>query len=200
MGARITLDGSGWRLHATANRVNSKVTINSSNFTPPTTTTANTGTATTHSNVFSFGYRFDKFNFVSWGEASYSKATDDQSLVIRNSALGVVSNKKLFEKQYGGYVLAGYRIGKLLPSVTYAQGTSYLGLPANTVTGTRYEGKTESYIAGLAYQVHDQATAKVEYLRTYVPSIGGGWYDVVQSSRSQRRFGDAVKAGVDFIF
>lgn len=199
IGGRVTLDGSGWRVHATANRIFSKVTINTQQYVAPTSVVTVTGTGATHSNVFSFGYRFDKFNFVSWGEATYSKATDNSTLPIRTSAGTTVSNKKLFEKSYGGYVLAGYRVGAFLPSVTYAQGTTYLGLPASA-TNSKYEGKTRSYIAGLSYAANDQVSVKAEYLRTYVPSIGGGWYDVVQSTKSTRKFGDAVKAGVDFIF
>lgn len=208
MGARVTLDGSGWRLHATANRIYSKIAIDTTSY-PAAAGGAGvrtTGSGQTHSNVFSFGYRFDKYNFVSWGEATYSKATDDgqkltlrSTLVANGSAAGAPISSTLFEKSYGGYVLAGYRVGKFLPTLTYARGTTYLGLPA-AANNAKYDGKTVSYIAGLSYAAHDQATFKVEYLRTYVPSIGGGWYDVVQSTKSQRRFGDAVKAGVDFIF
>lgn len=203
MGIRATLDGSGWRLHATANKVFSKITVDSNSFSG-NTYLRTTGTAKTNSNIFSVGYRYDKNNFVSWGEATYSKATDNASLtlnsnVVASGALAATSTKKLFEKSYGGYVLAGYRLGKFLPSATYAQGTTRLGLPT-TATNTKYEGKTESYIAGLAYQAHDQANLKLEFQRTYVPSAGGGWYDVTQSTTSTRRFGDVVKAGVDFIF
>lgn len=207
MGIRATLDGSGWRLHATANKVFSKVTVDSTAFSTVANSSLRTsGIANTHSNIFSFGYRFDKYNFVSWGEATYSKATDDQSLTLRTVAsangtlVAVPSTKKLFEKSYGGYALFGYRLGKFLPSLTYAQGTTYLGLPANPTTNAKYEGKTESYIAGLAYQAHDQASLKLEFQRTYVKNIGSGWYDVVQSTTSTRKFGDVVKAGVDFIF
>lgn len=208
-GVRASLDGSGWRLHATANRAFSKVTYDANSFgtsAPVANVALNTkGTAKTNSNIFTFGYRFDKFNFVSWGEATYNKGLDKQNLTLttRSAAAGTFitsSTKQLFEKAYGGYVLAGYRMGKFLPTVTYARGTTYLGLPANSATNQKFEGQTTSYIAALAYQPHDQVIVRTEFLRTYVPSIGGGWQDVAQSSTSKRKFGDAVKAGVDFIF
>jgi hypothetical protein len=196
-GARITLDGSGWRLHATYNQMFSKASITLPTVTGGIIVTGTTETAQTRSEAMSFGYRYDKHNFVSWGEVMHLKAKD----------MGTFTNpfissrgKRLFEKSYGGYVLAGYRLGKFLPSVTLAQGTTYLGLPTSTTTNAKYEGKTTSYIAGLAYQMHDQAILRAEYQRTHVPSIGGGWYDVVQSTKSTRKFGEAVKAGVDFIF
>lgn len=202
-GARLTLDGSGWRLHATANKIFSKVTVDSSSYIPSGAAVRTTGSAKTHSNIFSFGYRFDKYNFVSWGEASYNKGdVANLALATKLAANGTTvasSSKKLFEKSYGGYILAGYRFGKFLPTVTYAQGTTYLGLPT-TSNNSKFEGKTSSYIAGVTYQMHDQASVRVEYLRTYVPAVGAGWYDVTQSTTSSKRFGDAVKAGVDFIF
>lgn len=203
-GLRATLDGSGWRIHATANKIFSKIKVESESYTATNVLVRTTGLAKTGSNVFSFGYRYDKHNFVSWGEASYSKATDNQDLtlvtkVAANGTTVATSTKKIFEKTYGGYVLAGYRFGNFLPTITYAQGRTLLGLPASAINA-KYEGKTESYIAGLAYSLHDQATLKFEYMRTYVPSIGGGWYDVVQSTTSQKEYGDAVKAGIDFIF
>lgn len=205
MGARVTLDGSGWRLHATANRVFSKVTINNTSVSPGGVGINTTGSAKTNSDIYSLGYKVDKAGFVSWGEATYIKAKDDQNLtlttrVTANGSLAAApTTKKLFEKSYGGYVLVGYRFGAFLPTLTYSQGTTYLGLPAAS-NNAEYEGKTESYIAGLNYQAHDQVSMKVEYLRSYVPSINGGWYDVVQSTSSKKKHGDAVKAGVDFIF
>jgi hypothetical protein len=204
-GVRATLDGSGWRLHASYNRVFSKVKIDTESYATATgtTVTRTTGKAEVSSDIMSFGYRFDKYNFVSWGEMVYNKASDDVNLTLTNSALGVIANKKLFEKSYGGYVLMGYRLGKFLPSVTWAQGTQFLGLPedsSNTPLVSKYQGRTTAYIFGTSYQVNDQASLKFEYLNVKVPSIGGGWYDVAQSATSTKKSASAVKAGVDFIF
>lgn len=202
IGTRVTLDGSGWRLHATFNRVFSSVSVDASSYTTSTgnTTSRTTGNAKTHSNIYSFGFRYDKNNLVSWGDFIYANATDNSHLILTNSSSGIISNKKLFDKSYGGYVLLGYRFGKFLPSITFAKGTTKLGLPTDPVTNAKYEGRTTSYILGTAYQLNDQATAKIEYLRTYIPSAGEGWYDVSQASANTETHGDAVKAGIDFIF
>lgn len=211
-GGRLTLDGSGWRVHATYSRVFSKVAIDTIKYADATGTVSDTaaryvvrvtGKAVQNSEIISFGYRYDKHNFVSWGEMSHNKGKDENllSLTLCNSSGAACSAygtpKKLFDKSYGGYVLVGYRLGKFLPSFTYAQGTMYLGLPADT---QNYEGRTTTYTLSTAYQVNDQATARIEYKKLFMPSAGGGWYDVVQTSGNKNRHGDAIKAGIDFIF
>ncbi len=191
VGFRATLEGSEWTLHGTANRLNSNITIKGTGF---------GGTAATRTNIFTFGYRIDKSNFVSWGEVIYTKAIDDAMLKITNTAGNVtISNKQFLKDSYAGYVLMGYRFGKFLPSITYSQGTIDYGLPTGAAFD-KYQGKVETYIAGLSYQANDQVMVRGEYARSYVPSIGGGFYDVIQKPASTKKYGDAVKMGVDFIF
>lgn len=187
VGFRATLEGSGWTIHGTANRLNSDIKIEIPSL-PDVI-------AATRTNIFTFGYRIDKSNFVSWGEMIYTKAIDDAYISIP-----ALSYKKQFLKDsYAGYVLAGYRFGKFLPSITYSQGTIDYGLPTGAAFD-KYQGKVETYIAGLSYQANDQVMVRGEYLRSYVPSIGGGFYDVIQKPASTKKYGDAVKMGVDFIF
>lgn len=194
IGARATLDGSGWRLHATANQFKSKMTISYLTSLPSTKyTSINEATST----IYSFGYRYDKYNIVSWGEMFTLKSTDN-SLVPQ--AAGGPQTNKYFQRSYGGYVLAGYRFGKYLPTLTYAQGTAKLGFPTDPTTNQKYDGKVTSYIFCNSFQMNDQASFKVEFQRSYVPSAGGGYFDVAQSTTSTKKYGDMLKAGIDFIF
>ena len=118
----------------------------------------------------------------------------------------LISKNKLFEKSYGGYALLGYRFGKLFPHLVYSQGTARRGL---TVTSSRfssgygYDGKVTTYTAGVNYQLNDSAILKTAYQRSYVPNYGGGYEDVTQpktSATTEKKYGDLVTAGVDFIF
>lgn len=197
IGARATLDGSGWRLHATANRYQSKMTISVLNSVSATT---GPGYMTSNSSamidLYSFGYRYDKYNFVSWGEMFTLKGKDNAKVSFTNPP----SQYKFYERSYGGYLLAGYRFGKFLPTVTVAQGTAGFGFPTDPTTNQHYDGKVTSYILCNAYQMNDQASFKVEFQRSSVNSIGGGFFDVAQSTTSTKKYGDSVRAGVDFIF
>lgn len=201
IGARATLDGSGWRLHATANRYQAKMNITYQ------TTTANTqtGTWTNYSNtntatidLYSFGYRYDKNNIVSWGEMFTLKGKDNVKVPM--AAGYTQQDYKFYERSYGGYLLAGYRFGHFLPTVAVAQGFAGFGFPNDPSTNQHYQGKVTSYILCNAYQMNDQASLKVEFQRSYVPSVGGGFFDVAQSTTSTKKYGDSVRAGVDFIF
>ncbi len=195
LGARVTLDGSGWRLHATANQFKSKMTISYLTSLPSTMySSVNTATST----IYSFGYRYDKNNIVSWGEM-FTLKSKDNSLVPMASGYSQQAYK-YFERSYGGYVLVGYRFGKFLPTATVAQGTAKLGFPTDPTTNQKYDGKVTSYILCNSYQMNDQATFKVEFQRSTVPSVGGGFFDVAQSTTSTKKYGDMVKAGIDFIF
>jgi len=186
-GIRATLDGSGWRLHATASQYQAKMSIAA---TPPSENLADI-------ELYSFGYRYDKYNIVSWGEMF---ALNGRNNVNVPMASGGPQTNKFYERSYGGYILAGYRFGRLLPTVTVAQGKAGFGFPTDPNTNQKYDGKITSYTIANAYQMNDQATFKVEFQRSYVPSAGGGFFEVTQSTASTKKHGDMVKAGVDFIF
>lgn len=196
VGFRATLEGSGWTVHGTANRLNSNISVTGKH---PVVGDFS-GKAATRTNIFTFGYRFDKSDFVSWGEVIYTKAIDDAMLKITNTAGNVtISNKQFLKDSYAGYVLMGYRFGKFLPSITYSQGTTDYGLPTGSDNAS-YQGRVETYIAGLSYQANDQLMVRGEFARSYVPSLRGGFYDVIQGPTSTKKYGDAVKMGIDFIF
>lgn len=192
-GVRATLDGSGWRLHATANQMRAKLTITVPSASTTTGQISNTIFKTeNNANVFSAGFRFDKYNFVTWGEMSMLKGKDDTKLA---AALG---GKKFAEKSSGGYVLVGYRFDKLMPYVTAAQGSAFYGVP--TSSGVSYQGKVKSYTVGSSYRLNDAASFKVEVQQDRVPSKGGGFYSVVQQTASTKTHAESVRAGIDFIF
>lgn len=192
-GVRVTLDGSGWRLHATANKMMAKLLITVPSASTTTGQISNTEYKTRNNvNVFSAGFRFDKYNLVTWGEMSYLKGQDNTRLA---SALG---GKKFAEKSYGGYVLLGYRISDLMPFATIAQGTAFYGVPTNA--GVSYQGRVTTYTAGTTYKLNDTTIAKLELQQDKVPSAGGGFYAVTQQSSSRKTHAESMKLGVDFIY
>lgn len=201
-GIRATLDGSGWRLHATASQYQAKMTVSYQyvDAASPYGTGLNKYSSTRLADIdlYSFGYRYDKHNIVSWGEMFALEGKNNEKVAAQS---GYTSQYyKFYEKSYGGYLLAGYRFGRLLPTVTVSQGFAGFGFPSDPNTNQHYQGKVTSYIVGNTYQMNDQATFKVEYQRSYIPSLGGGFFEVTQAARSTKLYGDMVKAGVDFIF
>lgn len=209
IGARATLDGSGWRLHGTINKYQAKMQIDVAsvqafpgmgNVVFGTIPFVNTADIT----LMSAGYRYDKHNIVSWGEMFTLKGTNNESVAM-TTMLNMMSGKgpspyKFYERSYGGYLLLGYRIEDFLPSVTVAQGTAGFGFPSDMVTNQHYDGKVTSIILCNAYKMNDQASLKVEFQRSSVKAPGEGFFDVAQSATSTKKYGDIVKAGVDFIF
>lgn len=175
-GMQVNLEGAGWKLHGTASQFKASV-----DYAGPY---AALGTAKKTSNqLYTLGGKYDQNNIVFHTEA-----------VLRTSseAALLANGKKSLERAYGGYATAGYRIGKILPRVTYATTTTKLGFS---------QGKIETYGVGANYALNDQAVVKVDFEKTYVPSAGGGWYPVTQNATAPKGTqANAVFAGVDFIF
>lgn len=179
LGARVALEGDGWRVRAQASRSYSNLVITS-----PVAALSFKG----NSNLYSVGYRFDKYNVVSWAEYVLSQSLDGSA--VPGSASNYLSLAK------GGYALIGYRIGDFMPRYTFSQATAALG-----VVG----GKTTIHNIGVNYQPVKSAIVKVEYEMNIVPTAGGG-YSVTQpltatgAANTSVTTGHAISMGVDFIF
>ena len=167
LGARVNFEGDGWRVRAQASRA----------------TIANLSTANVLSigdnNFLSAGYRFDKFNFISWGE-----------MMFRNAPNATVNSKgKYLGRGISGYVLVGARLANWLPRYTLAR--------ASASEGSAGVGSVTSHTIGLNYYFNTKVVAKAEYEINIVPSVGGG-YKVTQQS-STGTSGSALYVGLDFL-
>jgi hypothetical protein len=171
IGARVNFEGDGWRVRAQASRSSSQ----------STSTTTNAVLAQADSSYYSAGYRYDKYNIVSWGEYIFRHAPDGTQ-TAQGKYLGTGS---------GGYLLGGYRIGNFLPRYTFAQAVAQLGSVGN--------GKTTTHTVGVNYYAGEHAVIKAEYELDVVPTDGGG-YKVIQPDGTSVTSGSAVYAGVDFFF
>jgi len=168
VGARINFEGDGWRIRGLAARSSSQ-------------STANNGTVSqADSNYFSGGYRFDKYNIVSWGEYIFRNAPDGTPTPL-GTYLG---NGK------AGYVLGGYRIGAWMPRYTFAQANANLGAIGN--------GKTTTHTIGVNYQANEKIVVKAEYELT-IPGPDGGYKTTPADPTVTGSNGNSVYAGVDFL-
>jgi len=175
-GLQANVEGKGWKVHATATQFKASVDY------AGVYASLGTGKKTTNS-LYTAGAKYDNNNIVLSAEA-----------VLRTSknAAVLANGKKNLERAYGGYGLVGYRFGKIMPRFTWGTSTARLGFS---------EGKIQTYDVGVNYSLNEQAVLKVDFEKTYVPSAGGGWYPVTQSTTAPKgRQADAVFAGVDFIF
>ena len=138
---------------------------------------------------FTAGYRFDKYNIVSWGEYIYT-VSPGATPVAANPVAGLPGGTFLGKGQ-GGYVLVGYHMGDLLPRYTFAQASSEFG-----VVG----GKTTTHTIGVNYQASPKVVAKAEVeIDVINPNTPGTW-QVTQAPGSNATTGTAGYLGVDFIF
>jgi hypothetical protein len=174
-GARANLEGDGWQ----ANRNNQTLVwsapystyYGSSNAANVTTLTA--------------GYRFDKFNIVSWGEYGYTFSKDGTTIPL--NGVRAVDNGK------AGYVLVGYRLDKFMPRYTFAQANLNYGFE---------NGKVTTHTIGVNYNANEHVTLKAEYEIDLVPTPGGGpGFLVTQNATSPTgTSGSAFYIGGDFYF
>jgi hypothetical protein len=177
VGARVSVDGDGWRIHAQASRFFSETTLSA-----PLTAAYLSG----HTQAYSLGYRYDRDGPVSWSEFTYSRTPDGSP----------VNGGKYVGNGHGFYWLGGYRIGKFLPRYTFAQEVNAF----NVLTASGYSnGKVTTHTIGLNYRA-GQAVVKVEYERLLLPRPRSGGYFVTQSSTSAATSAGAFYAGLDFIF
>lgn len=168
VGARVNLDGDGWRVRAQASRF--------------TTTNALGAGNKADQEVYSLGYRYDKYNIVSWGEYA-----------LRHSANGTPgpAGFRFLGLAKTGYILAGYRIGSFMPRYTFAQTTSALGLLVGS-------GKTTSHTIGLNFVASKNVTIKAQYEIDVVPVPKGG-FRVTQPAVTGATSGSSFFIGADFL-
>jgi hypothetical protein len=169
LGAAAYLNGDGWLVHGSASRV----TANAAGF--PATLQA-------HEQVYSLGYRFDRFNFVSWGEYVYTRSGDGTA----------VANGSFNQKGKAGYVLVGYHLGDWTPRYTFAQASVLNGLASDT-------GKTTTHTIGVNYQVNPKIVAKAEFEIDSIDGSQGAFEDSWGGSTANTS-GTAGYVGVDFTF
>ncbi len=176
-GVQVTWDGDGYRLRALASRSYSRAIIPAlSNLNLPTTYEG-------HSQTYTLGYRFEKFNLVSWGEYGLTRTPDGTYYPLTGSNFGGVGHML--------YVLGGYRIGDFLPRYTFSNGSTTYGVLDATLT---------THTVGVNYQIHSQATIKAEFERAIVPFPGAASTIFKQPFGTNVTYGDAFYLGADFIF
>jgi hypothetical protein len=172
LGARVNLEGDGWKLRLQGSRASEKISTSGG-----TTVTAN------QISFLSAGYRYDKYNIVSWGEYILVSSHDGYPLTYGPAV----------RTAGGGYVLLGYRIGDFMPRYTFAAVNSAYGFyPAGTVNNHTF---------GLNYTITPKLVAKAEYELDHIskPNVGaiGGF---TQAAGSTTTTASALYAGLDFAF
>ena|GEM_PF-2101565 len=184
VGGKVTLDGDGWRARVQASQYGSRLQYAA----PSGTTYDFSGTVRN----LSLGYKFDKFNFVSWGEIAWFRTANGTNVTADSnlSALGMV-NGQYYSAYRGGYVLVGYRVGDFLPRYTYAQTDS---------SDATYPGRISSHTFGVNWEVMKNATIKVEYELDEVPHNTPPFIASAYNGAPAANQGSAVYAGVDFVF
>lgn len=175
LGATATVDGDGWRVRTMYSRNRAYLGV------PANVFGASAVTVRSLVDQFSAGYRFDKYNFVSWGEYIYRSGND-------GTKLGA-SGTEFLQALRGGYVLVGYRIGDFMPRFTY------LRSDANILLGT---GGYTSQTIGVNYAISPTTTFKVDY--EMLNGLDNGVYGLTRQTGSTQKDGSAVYAGLDFIF
>lgn len=166
-GAQLVLVGDGWKIRAMA----SKHYI---------TATIGTVVADGHTESYTAGYRFDKYNFVSWGEYGLFQTPDGTQM----------SNGRLIGHGATGYILTGYHIGKFLPRYTFSKSVVNYGFPRQA---------TDVHTIGVNYEIAPRASLKFDYDAIFVPDAGQS-VNMTQLPATKDKRASAVYAGMDFIF
>ena len=173
LGAKVSLDGDGWKVRAQASR--SQETIN---FSTPPTASYNVS----NQQIYTVGYRYDKNNIVSWGEFLYRQSP------------GSVQGPKGFalRKSEGGYILAGYRIGKFMPRYTFSHIDTELGI-------SNPDGTATSHVVGVNYEFEPKIIGKLEVQFDNV-SAANSAYGYTVAAGSTATSSSSIYAGLDFGF
>ena len=169
LGARVNYGGDGWRVRVQASRAYQS-NLSSSNI-----------LSTANSSYYSAGYRYDKFNLVSWGEYFFRHAPD-----------GTISPTvgRYQGSSVSGYILIGTRLNSWLPRYTFAKASSHQGISG--------AGTTTSHTIGVNYYFNPKVVAKAEYEISIIPN-GGGGYKVTQPYNNIATSGGTLYAGLDFL-
>ena len=170
LGARINFEGDGWRVRGQVTRYHT-VAVGYA----PSTVSANRQNA-------SVGYRFDKYNIVSWGEYMIAYSHDGTPL----------PSGTYLQSSRAGYVLVGYQLNKILPRYTFASANQNLGL-------TAFVGSATTHTFGVNIQASPKVLVKAEYELNVVsnPNTGGAY--VTQPVGSTATSGSAIYLGADFL-
>ncbi len=173
LGAELTLEGDGWRVHAQAARFFSRLVTSA-----PLAVSDRFGTERT----YSAGFRFDRKNIVSWGE-----------YIFAHTPKGVdLGTGRYAHQGRGSYWLIGYRFGKWLPRYTFAKAKQNYNVTAN--------GSVTSHTLGVNYQTGQRSVVKIEYQRDFIPAPQQGGYFITQPAGATATSGGSIYAGLDFIF
>lgn len=170
-GARLTLDGDGWRFHLNGLSQNNELS-------------AGGPVVEARSTAITTGFRYDKHNIVSWTEYSRSEAT---------SGAPDTNGNRLGENREAVYSLLGYRIGAFMPRYTYAYGDYING---NNTPREIFA----SHTVGLNYQLNPQAVFKVEYEHGNLIQDNGDTQSFTYRGINGKDSGGVVYAGIDFVF
>ncbi len=189
-GARAVLLGDGWRVRA----MSAAITVSGSS-TREITISNQTVTSVTDlsakERITSFGYRFDKYDFVSWGEYSFISADGSTINPVPAGLLPeypVGSPGGTFLKSTkSGYAVLGYRLGSILPRYTYAQVSSDIGFG---------ERGAKSHTFGLDYFASEKVTVRGEYEIVNVEAYKAPHYMSMSSPETST---GAIYFGADFI-
>lgn len=177
-GARINLEGDGWKARVQASRVDMHVDM--------------TGLGLSYyratSEIYSIGYRYDKNDIVSWGEYMIERG---QSTNTIPALPGNFAGGKMLDNSNGGYLLLGYHLGKWMPRYTFAVADQKTGFDNNT---------TMEHNVGVNYKFSDIVTAKLdyEYYHVNTPGVPASGLTIPANSTAQQ--GSAAYVGIDFYF
>lgn len=177
LGGVATLDGDGWRVRAQASRVGSKLVP-----------TGGTSFYEGHSQLYSAGARWDKYNVVFWGAYLMTRAPDGTPVADGSNGGRYVGNA------HGYYLMGGYRFGNWMPRYTFAQGSDNYNVPS-----LAYNGKVTSHTVGVNY-IAGQAVIKAEWEHDSSPVAQGAGYLATTPTGSTETSGNALYVGIDFIF
>lgn len=174
LGARVALEGEGWRLRAQAAR---------SAHGSVSTIGALTTQSSANVQTYTVGYRFDKYDVVSWAE-----------FILRHSTDGTpVAGSTYLRLAKGGYALIGYRLGDFLPRYTFSEATSQLQVSSGN-------GTTTTHNIGVNYQPGKSYVVKAEYQIDIIPTGATTAYNVTHAAGSATTVGHSFYTGIDFIF
>ncbi len=185
LGASLTLDGDGYRLRAQTSR--SDVRINQ------TITAAGINRTMSDATIIStVGYRFDKYNIVSWGEYGYSHAPKGQDTGYANVFKPALGGKYLGDIR-SWYLLGGYRFGNIMPRYTYAKADWQAGI---------VNGKSKTHNFGVNIQATPGVMVKLDYeiVKVPGPTENDAALFVTRTAGSTETTAKSFFAGVDFIF
>lgn len=179
-GARINFEGDGWRARVQASRSDQHIRTTDSS---GNTTLYLRGTA----EYYSLGYRYDKYNIVSWGEYMMQKGASTNTVP---TIAGTFAGGKMLDNSSGGYILLGYHLGEWTPRYTFAVADGHNGFTDNTAV---------EHNVGVNYKFSEVVTAKIDY-EYYSMANAGPVGGMTVTAANTAKNASAAYVGVDFYF